>query len=736
MELLAIIAIIAVFISHKSLSSRLNSLEAKLRGGSIVKGDTPLPGFVVVPPPQPAVAQTVIVGGMEEYVGQPQIPIPVTISSVQARQPDPLERFVTWFADDWLMKLGAFIFIIGCGWFVSYSIANGWIGPAGQIAIGIIVGVLVMAFGFWRMMRFPSQGAIFMALGAGMVMLSIFAGATKRPNYDFFSPVAAMTFDFIILAFVSFASYKFNIRSLALMAQILAFVSPLLTDGRTDSTFLFAYLLVISLATLILAGLMGWRGLILSSLVFVGMYSLPYIFSRHGDVGNVYSADAPMLLNFAYVFAMVYLVSGMVAVVRNGVESAEDAKNELVLAVLNGLFIFLWITGVSVKEWHALIYSAWAIIFAVCSFIAFRLSSKLHPFYAYGSVAAAFIAAATAALLDGSALTIACSVEVLILVAAVLALTKNVRAASSTLFLFVVPVMLSLPNMSRYLSQQELFTQDFFVFLVLALCLILSGLLIRNAEGENTTKNDSPVWQAAVIFGTLYMWFIIWGFVHALLPLHGAAITIAWSIEVLVLVAVVLALTKSVGAASSTLLLFFAPVMLSFASMTRYLVSKELFTQDFFVLSIMALSLIFAGRLIGNVERRNATKQSSPVWMSAVIFGTVYIWFLIWSFVHILISERDIATLVALVIYTVVGLWAYFDGLYGNDTARRVYGATLLVFVVARLLVVDVWAMLLFGKVITFFAIGTLLMSTAFLTKRKTAGGTESSGVAQPILPQ
>jgi hypothetical protein len=32
---------------------------------------------------------------------------------------------------------------------------------------------------------------------------------------------------------------------------------------------------------------------------------------------------------------------------------------------------------------------------------------------------------------------------------------------------------------------------------------------------------------------------------------------------------------------------------------------------------------------------------------------------------------------------------------------------------------VDVWQMALFGRVVTFLAIGVLLMSTAFLTKKK-----------------
>ena len=82
----------------------------------------------------------------------------------------------------------------------------------------------------------------------------------------------------------------------------------------------------------------------------------------------------------------------------------------------------------------------------------------------------------------------------------------------------------------------------------------------------------------------------------------------------------------------------------------------------------------------------------------------------------------DMATMTTLVIYTIFGLIAYFSGLYGDDLARRTYGIALLAFVVIRLIIVDVWQMELFGRVITFLAIGVLLMSTAFLTKKKKNG--------------
>jgi len=583
-----LVLIIVVVIYLSSINNRLNRLEQAL--GLKKSSVSPNPSVDIKPtaaiPQSQHLNQEPMVSAHSSAVvrGAPAL----------SMGPTAPNRFGEWLKEDWLMKLGALLFIIGCGWFVSYAFANNWIGPIGRITIGIAAGVLIMVLGFWRMIRYPSQGAVFMALGAGIAILTIFAG---RAIYGFFTPVSAILFDFIIAAFVSFASYKFNVRSLAFSAQVLAFMAPLLTAGRTDSLFLFSYLFLISLATVIFASAIGWRALIISSLIFVGLYSIPYIEASGGYSTGFYTEDAPLILNFAYLFAVMYLFVGMFAVIRKGVESV---RSEVGLATLNGLFLFIWIYNVATKEWQTLLFAAWAIVFAVGSFIAFRFSAKPHPFYAYGSVAVAFIAAATASQLNGAALTIAFTVEVLMLVITVLLLTKNMQATISTSFLFIVPALLS------------------------------------------------------------------------------------------------------------------------FTSMGNYGMSPELFTKDFSVLILMAVALIFAGRFIDRANSNFEPTVEKKAGAVLIVFGTLYIWFTIWVFIHILMRDTpDMATMVTLLIYTVAGLTAYFAGLYGNDAARRFYGAALLVFVVGRLVLIDVWTMELFGRVITFFAIGILLMSTAFLTKKK-----------------
>ena len=569
------VILIFVIISNRSIASRLDAVESKLKNTAGVTPDTKL-------------AETSAVNANTEAQGfVASMRAPETSGAVQEHKNEP-NRFAAWLKEDWLMKLGAFLFIVGFGWFVSYAFANNWVGPIGRISIGIVAGIIIMALGFWRMTKYPSQGAVFMALGAGMTMLTIFAG---RAIYGFFTPASAVGFDFIIAVFVSFASYKFNVRSLAFIAQILAFITPLLTAGKSEPMFLFWYLLFVSLASLLLASVTGWRALIQNSLIFVGLYSLPYMGAGSGN------ADSVVLLNFAYAFSIMYLLAGMAAVVEKGVE---DAKQEVTLAVLNGIFLFLWIFNVAPKEWSVLIFAVFAVIFAGSSFVAFKFSARLAPFYAYGSVAVAFLASATAMQLDGAVLTIAFIVETLLIIATVLVLTRDIKATVTAAWLFIVPIILSASSVFNYGN------------------------------------------------------------------------------------------------------------------------SRELFTADFFVLVFMSTALILAGRLITHFSDKSKEEVEANAGSVMVVFGTFYIGYIIWQFVHILLyATPDMATMATLVIYTILGLIAYFAGLYGNDMARRTYGMALLAFVVVRLILIDVWNMALFGRVVTFFAIGILLMSTAFLTKKK-----------------
>lgn len=579
--LIGFVLIVYLIMANSSLSRRVRELELK-KSGEINKnniGSVPASSVLDYAQSMPSMATA-------------SVAIPVVDQTPN--------KFVLWLKEDWLMKLGALLFIIGFGWFISYAFINNWVGPLGRISLGIMAGILIMIFGFYRMMKYPSQGAVFLGLGAGMTMLSIFAG---RSIYGFFTPALAVMFDFFIAAFAAFASYKFKVGSLAQVAQVLAFVTPLLAKGETNSVFLFSYLLLVSVASLFLASVTGKRALIITGLIFVGMYSLPYIGAADGGMfyGGVYAKDASIVLNFAYVFTMLYLFSGLFAIIKKVEDASPRPESGMGLAILNGLFLFAWVYNVASPEWQSIIFAAWALVFAMSSFVAFKFSSKVIPFYAYGSVAVAFLAAATAMELEGPSLVIAFTMEALLLVLGVLMLTKDTKAVASTSVVFIAPVIMSFSNIMAYLRAVDLFTGDFLALVFIAVALIATGRILNSLQSPE--KKDSKEINSGAVF---------------------------------------------------------------------------------------------------------------------VVLGTFYIGYLLWQFVHILMSQDpDIATMAVLIIYTVFGLLAYFAGLYGEDLARKTYGVVLLAFVIIRLVFVDVWNMELFGRVVTFLVIGVLLMSTAFLTKKK-----------------
>jgi uncharacterized membrane protein len=79
----------------------------------------------------------------------------------------------------------------------------------------------------------------------------------------------------------------------------------------------------------------------------------------------------------------------------------------------------------------------------------------------------------------------------------------------------------------------------------------------------------------------------------------------------------------------------------------------------------------------------------------------------------------SLSTAVALDIYTIIGLVAYFKGIRIESTMLRKYGLTIIGLIIARLFIVDLWDMETTARIITFFLVGVLLVSTAFFGKKE-----------------
>lgn len=419
---------------------------------------------------------------------------------------DIVEKFMSWLKKDFLMKIGALFLLMGMGWFVSYAFMNNWVGPMGRILLGLLTGMGILILGAWRIRTYEHQGAVFMVLGSGTVLLTTFAA---RAMYDFFTPVSALLLMFATVLFVAYVSVKYRRNSLALACLIIAGIAPYLTFSPVPLVIeQFMYLFVVVLGTLWVVYFTGWRNLTLTALIIVFLETLPFIERNE---------DSSIVLLWVFLFIAIFFVANIVSIIR--VAGSALSKPHLLTAFGTALFLILWVFGIAPQEWQSLLFVAWMLVFSFGSYIVYMTTAERIPFYVYGGTSIALLAAATTAELDGTVLTIAYLFEVAILVIMAQAIMLERQVITSLSTLFAIPMILSLENISAYSWNTGIIHADFFVVVFCGLILSLVGLFVYEKSNSEAGKMCG---STLITFGVLYGLMLIWLVLHALLSTDTA----------------------------------------------------------------------------------------------------------------------------------------------------------------------------------------------------------------------
>lgn len=501
---------------------------------------------------------------------------------------DPL----VWFKENWLLKLGIFLFLVGFGWFVSYAFIHDWIGPVGRIVLGLGAGIISLGFGQFRMNKNSTQGKTFLVLGSALMIVTLYAG---HLIYNFFSPVALLVFVFIICAYIAGMALQFNMKSIAVYGLVVAYTSPLFVVAVAQPKIFFSYLVIVSLASIWLAHIREWRDLGAVSIVGFLLHVIPYMLT----INTVATTDKFFAASCIFIMCLVYFFISMYGLIRNN-----DTVNQgdIIIAIFNSvLIIFATYTFVDEKI-MSIVLIGWMLLFMIGGYFVFRYTQKENFFYLYSLVAVVLLVFATAMELDGSALIYAYAIESAVISIAGYLVTRKLRVGYSLSALMIGPALMSLPSMFSNKWSTGIAHDDFGVLFTIGTLFIGLGLFYYFSEEEAERYNDSTDL----------------GFYPRLL--------VAGSVFYLIL-----------------------------------------------------------------------------IWLSS---GTIFV-------------EPGIAILVSLVIYTIVGISTYFYGLINEMELLKKCGGALLIFVVARLLIIDVWNMELGSRIVTFILIGGLFIATAFLGNKR-----------------
>lgn len=417
-------------------------------------------------------------------------------------------EFITWLKDNWILKLGILLIVVGFGWFVSYAFMNNWIGPVGKVTLGFILGAAITLFGDFRMKKYIKQGGIFLIFGVIILMISVFAG---RFVYSIFDPITVLVIVTVISAYVALASLRYDNVNLATAGLFVAALAPTLTSFVNPEPLLQTiYISVVCLSYIWLNNFKNWRELgAVSSIIFL-VYTSYYGLYVQFD-------QSILLLLIGYAVSLALIASNVKTIIKFG---GENNESDVIFALVNGILILVWTLGHGPELWQSLLLSGWMIVFAITSFILFAKTNTSRYFFIYSLISIVYLVIATALELDGPILALAYIFESAVISISAYAITSKKEVGESFALLMIGPAAMTLPSFYSDSWRTGIFHQDFALLLSMGLVLCGLGLFYYFANKEDSPELKSGEllrsYSIMIITGTVYLYTLVWLITHSI----------------------------------------------------------------------------------------------------------------------------------------------------------------------------------------------------------------------------
>jgi uncharacterized membrane protein len=246
-------------------------------------------------------------------------------------QPATLESRI---GSQWFNRIGIIAVLVGISLFLKYAFESNWVGAAGRVAIGLLMGCAIVV---WSE-RFRRRGYVIFswslkAIGIGTLYLSLWAGFQI---YQLFPAATAFVGMVLVTAFAAALALLQDAQILGAFALAGGFATPwLLSTGENHELALFAYVTVLNLAALVVIAIRPWMRLLAGSLVgtlvlYVAWYSEFY--SR---------TQLAWTLSFASLFFALFSVGPILALRVADVRIGQTPSALIFVVLLNAAAYFL-----------------------------------------------------------------------------------------------------------------------------------------------------------------------------------------------------------------------------------------------------------------------------------------------------------------------------------------------------------------------------------------------------------
>jgi uncharacterized membrane protein len=306
----------------------------------------------------------------------------------------------------WFNRIGIIALLFAISYFLKLAFDNNWIGPAGRVAIGMVLGASMLPWSLWLLGRgytYFSDGIA--GLGEATLFVSVWAGCQYYSLFSRQIGFAALVLVVVVMALLALRRASQPVAFLSLLGGLLT--PALMSRGENQQVMLFSYLLCLGAAALVIRWRKNWQILLPLAFVTTHLYFWQWYDSFYGR---------NLFLERTIVFVSLFFLLYSVIPTLRAFRQLELPPVDLLLVVANAvayaipLYVLLW----PADRWPLTLFFLMlaAVHLGVASILPGSASSgSLGPRYLYLGLAVIFLTLAIPTKFDGNTITLTLTVE-------------------------------------------------------------------------------------------------------------------------------------------------------------------------------------------------------------------------------------------------------------------------------------------------------------------------------------
>lgn len=395
---------------------RLGKLEKKLAGLEKLVSQAPptvtsVPTSPAPPPPAHTPVSPPSVPDASVHAAPPlhprEISPPRVVLSSIAKEPSAsdLESLI---GGRWFNRIGIIALLFAVSYFLKLAFDNNWIGPAGRVAIGILLGALMLPWSQWLLSRGYSYFSDGIAgLGEATLFVSVWAGCQFYTLFTRQTGFAALVLITIVMAILAIWRNSQPIAFLSLLGGLLT--PALMSRGENQQVMLFSYLLCLGASALVISWSWrkNWQALLPLAFVTTHLYFWQWYDSFY---------NRRHFLESTVLFASLFFLLYAVIPTLRAFQQLELTPVDLLLVVVNAiaysaaLYVVLW----PADRWPlTLFFLALAVVHLLIAAVLPGPDSTRYvlPRFLYLGLAVTFLTLAIPTKFDGNTVTLGLAIE-------------------------------------------------------------------------------------------------------------------------------------------------------------------------------------------------------------------------------------------------------------------------------------------------------------------------------------